>query len=355
MRAAAVIALTLVVSLAACHKKEGDDTLSKAPAAPPVKVPLQVAAEAATPDELTLTGTIAANQRSEVTADIQGKVVAVMVERGQRVKMNEPVVRLDVQNAAMSAREAAANLQNARVQKTQAEDECKRDADLLAKGAITKSDFDRQNAACQSALAQVTAAQARTEMSSKSVTDGVVRAPFAGLVAEKNVSPGEWVAPGRALFTLVDDVPLKIQLSVPEAAVRAMAMNQAVDIVAVAHPDQVFKAKVTRLGAEIDKSRALIVEATIEPGSNLVPGMFAEGHVVIGQTPRVVLPAEAVVKRGKTWHAFVDNKGELADRIVQLGPPPGPGQVSIIQGVVKGEKVVSKVTDAIVDGLKVVE
>jgi membrane fusion protein (multidrug efflux system) len=201
----------------------------------------------------------------------------------------------------------------------------------------------------------VTAAQARTEMSSKSVTDGVVRAPFAGLVAEKNVSPGEWVAPGRALFTLVDDVPLKIQLSVPEAAVRAMAMNQVVDIVAVSHPDQVFKAKVTRLGAEIDKSRALIVEATIEPGSNLVPGMFAEGHVVIGQTPRVVLPAEAVVKRGKTWHAFVDNKGELADRIVQLGPSPGPGQVSIVQGVVKGEKVVSKVTDAIIDGLKVVE
>ncbi len=352
MRAATVV---LLFSLVACHKKEADDATVKAPAAPPVKVPLQVVTEAETPEVLTLTGTIAANQRSEVTADIQGKVVAVMIERGQRVKMNEPVVRLDVQNAAMSAREAAANLQNARVQKTQAEDECKRDADLLAKGAITKSDFDRQNAACQSALAQVTAAQARTEMSSKSVTDGIVRAPFSGLVAEKNVAPGEWVSPGRALFTLVDDVPLKMALSVPEAAVRAVTVGQSVDIVAVAHPEQTFKAKVTRLGAEIDKSRALIVEATLDPGSGLVPGMFAEGRVVIGSKKHPVLPAEAVVKRGKTWHAFVDNKGELSDRIVQLGPEPAPHQVSIIQGLAAGEKVVSKVTDAVVDGLKVVE
>ena len=57
-------------------------------------------------------------------------------------------------------------------------------------------------------------------MMSKSVADGLVRAPFDGVVAEKNVAPGEWVAPGKPLFTLVDDDPLKIELSVPEVAVR---------------------------------------------------------------------------------------------------------------------------------------
>jgi hypothetical protein len=61
------------------------------------------------------------------------------------------------------------------------------------------------------------------------------------------------------------------------------------------------------------------------------------------------------VKRGKTWHAFIVKNGEAHEQLVQLGPPPGPGQVSIMQGIVKGDKVVDNVTDQIVDGLAVVE
>jgi hypothetical protein len=83
--------------------------------------------------------------------------------------------------------------------------------------------------------------------------------------------------------------------------------------------------------------------------------MFAEARVTIGATPRPALPATAVVKRGKTWHAFAVIKGEVQDRIVQLGAPPAPGQVSIMQGIAKGDKVVAKVTPQVVDGLRVVE
>src|ERR1043166_7655320 len=107
-----VVAFALVASslasLSSCKKKE-DEVVVKAPS-PPVKVPLVAAEELPSPDVLTLTGVIAADQRSEVTADTQGKVVAVLVERGQRVKMGQPVVQLDVRNAALSAREAQANL-----------------------------------------------------------------------------------------------------------------------------------------------------------------------------------------------------------------------------------------------------
>jgi membrane fusion protein (multidrug efflux system) len=401
----AVLALALLASLSSC-KKKAEDTVSKAPPPPPVKVPLVVATEAPAPDLLTLTGMIAADQRSEVTADTQGKVVAVLVERGQRVKMGEPVVRLDVRTAALSAREAQANLESARAQKRLAEEECKRAQTLLDKGAITRSEYDRQSTQCTSSLQQVSAAQARADLITKSIADGLVRAPFDGVVTEKSVVAGEWVAPGRTLFTLVDDDPLKIELSVPEAAVRAIQMGQKVELVAVAFPDKTFSATITRIGGEIGRSRSLIVEATVErrsrevqddkggraaperrsrevqddkggraaperrsrevqddkggratpdPQKELVPGMFAEAHVVIGQTPRPVLPAEALVKRGKTWHAFVAVKGELQDHIVQVGPSPEPGKVSILQGVTKGDKVVAKISDQIIDGLRVIE
>ena len=343
-----------LLALTACKKPESTET-QQAGLAPPVKVELVAAVEASTPEVLVLTGTIAPNYRSEVTADTQGKVVGVRVERGQRVKMGDPVVQLDVRSAALSQREAQANLQNAQAQKTLAEQECKRAQELLDKGAITRSEYDRQSTQCTTALQSVSAAQARAEMISKSVSDGIVRAPFAGIVSERSVSPGEWVAPGRALFTLVDDNPLRIELSVPEAAVRAIQKDQRVTLTAVSQPGKQYIAKVTRIGAEVGRTRSLIVEATLDPQTDLVPGMFAEAHVVIGEKARPVLPADAVVKRAKTWHVLVAVKGELEDRIVQLGEPPGPGQVSIVQGVAKGEKVVKKITEQTVDGLRVTE
>src|SRR5262245_6412124 len=122
-RMRSVVAFAVLASLSSCKKPE--DAAVKAPP-PAVKVPLAAVEEAPAPDILTLTGIIAADQRSEVTADTQGKVIAVLVERGQRVKMGQPVVQLDVRTAALSAREAQANLEAARAQKHLAEEECKR-------------------------------------------------------------------------------------------------------------------------------------------------------------------------------------------------------------------------------------
>jgi RND family efflux transporter MFP subunit len=350
----AVVAFAILASLSSCKKKE-EDAAVKAPPAPPAKVALVVAQEAPAPDVLTLTGIIAADQRSEVTADTQGKVVAVLVERGQRVKMGDPVVRLDVRTAALSAREAQANLEAARAQKQLAEEECKRTQTLLEKGAITRSEYDRQATQCTSTLQQVSAAQARADMITKSISDGLVRAPFDGQVTEKSVAAGEWVAPGRTLFTLVDDDPLRIELSVPEAAVRAVQKGQKVELSAVAQPGKTYSATVSRIGGEVGKSRALIVEATLDPQTDLVPGMFAEAHLTVGQSTRPVVPKDAVVKRAKLWHAFVAVKGELQDHIVQVGPAASPDQVSILQGVTKGDKIVAKITDQIIDGLRVAE
>jgi membrane fusion protein (multidrug efflux system) len=349
-----VLALALIAAVG-CKKPSDTGGAAKAPPLPPVKVVATTATEGPTPTEIVVTGQVTADQRSDVTADTQGKVINVMIDRGQRVKLGQAMIQLDVRSAALGAREAAANLAAVRAQKALADQECTRTKSLLDKGAITKSEYDRQMTQCQSASEQVTAVEARTQIMSKSVADGIVRAPFDGVVSEKMVSPGEWVQPGKPLFTLVDDDPLKAQLSISEIAVTAVKQDERVQIFAVAHPDKPYGATITRLGAEIGRTRSLIVEATLDKGSDLVPGMFIEAHINIGSAPHVIVPADAVVKRGKRWRAFVIKNGEVEERLVQLGPVPGPNQVSIVDGVAKGEKLVTKVTDAIVDGTKVVE
>ncbi len=341
--------LAFAAALTACKKKE--DGAEKKEALTPLKIQAAAVAEGDAPEQIVLTGMIVADQRSEVTADTQGKVLNVMVERGQRVKMGAPVVQLDVRTSALAAREAQANLTSARAQRELAEQECARTQQLLDKGAITRSEYDRQNAQCTSALQQVAAAEARAQMMTKSVADGIVRAPFDGVVAQKNVSPGEFVSPGRPLFTLVDDEPLKIELSVPEERVRTIQIGQAVDLFAVAADDKLIRATVKRIGAEIGRTRALIVEAELAPESGLVPGMFARAHITTGTRKLPIVPKAAVVRRGKTEHVFVvediEARGdrpagkELRDVTVQTAPAATPDHLAIVTGAVKaGQKVV---------------
>jgi membrane fusion protein, multidrug efflux system len=344
--------LSLLLTFAiACNESAADRVPPSAP--PPIHPELVTATEAPAPQILTLTGKVVADQRAEITSDTQGKVLEVLVERGQHVKRGEPVVRLDVRGAALSTREASANLEAARTDQQLASIECDRSKMLFAKGAISRSELDRQGAHCATAQQHVSAAQARTAMLAKSVTDGVVRAPFDGVVSDRGVTAGEWVTPGRSLFTLVDADPLKLELSVPEASVPAIALGQVVTVTTVARPGVAYRAKVTRLAAEIGRTRSLIVEATIDERSNLVPGMFVEAEVVTGHQALPALPATAVVKRGKTWHAFVVTRGVLEERIVQLGPVPAPGRVSIVQNITAGDRVVARVTEQTTDGLVV--
>jgi len=77
------------------------------------------------------------------------------------------------------------------------------------------------------------------------------------------------------------------------------------------------------------------------------------------------VPADAVAKRRKNFRAFVVKKGEVEERIVQVGPEPAPGQVSILSGLDPGDKVVTGLTvkddkvllgkDELADGRAVVE
>jgi multidrug efflux pump subunit AcrA (membrane-fusion protein) len=83
--------------------------------------------------------------------------------------------------------------------------------------------------------------------------------------------------------------------------------------------------------------------------------MFAEAQVKIYDVKRPIVPLDAVDKRGKQNHVFVAVKGEVQDRIVQLGSSPSPGMVAIVRGLAVGEQVVRKArgNPQITDGLRI--
>jgi membrane fusion protein, multidrug efflux system len=352
-RSFSIVTAVLALGAAACSKSSaGQDAAARAEA--PVKVALVKVEEAPAPDRLTLTGMVTAEESSDVASSVPGRVLAVLVERGARVKFGDPLVRLDASSAALSAQSVRAQLAAAQAQEKLAAEECKRAQALLDKGAITRSQFDRELTNCTATAQTVAATKAQLGLVSKSINDGVVRAPFAGRIDARWVSPGEWVQPGMRLVTLVDDQPLHIELAVPEASVPRVSAGQDVLVSAVAFPKQQFPAKITRLGAEVGRqTRALTAEAELAAGSPLTPGMFAEAAITLSVDPMPVVPANALVKRGTTWRLFAVVKGRLEERVVQRGPELPDGRVALKRGAKPGEQVAAPITEQVADGVAV--
>jgi membrane fusion protein (multidrug efflux system) len=307
---------------------------------PLIKVPLATVESQPAPELLEITGAIKADQSSMVASDIGGRAIAVMVDVGSQVKQGDPLIRLDTSNAQLSAQEVSAQLSAARAQSNMAKTDCERAQALLDKGAITKQEYDRETTSCTAAQENVAAMEARARQVGKQITDGVVRAPFTGVVAQKLVEVGEWVSPGKQVVLLVDLDPLKVDISVPESAAPHVTLGQDVELDAVAFPEQKFHAKITKIGVALNQMpRALVCEATVDPNTPLKPGNFVTVKVTLGEQPMPVVPKTALSLHGTTWRLWAVVKGHLEERVVQLGPELPGGKVAIADGVKAGEKV----------------
>lgn len=338
------IALIPVVvgTMAGCSEGAAEpDSQGARESAPVSSASLQVVEAAEVPEWLITTGSLVAHDRADVVPNVPGKVLEVMVERGARVNVGDPLVRLDVREAKLDVREAKANLAGLEAAQALADTTCARTAALNGQGVLSKAEVDRDEAACRQAEQNVRAARVRAQSASKAIADGIIRAPFTGTVAERKVSPGEWANLGATMLTLVEDGPLRAELELSEAASVHVRLGTEVEVVAVALPDQRVRAKVTRIAPELDPaSRTRVAEVELPDVPKLVPGMFVRAKVITGKRTLPVVPREALLERGTTWRVFVAVGDKLEERVVQLGPEFEADRIAIVRGVEAGESVV---------------
>ena len=346
--------LLLLLPLAAACARAGASPAPAAAAEPTVAVSTIAVTTRAVPRAITLTGTLTANRSSDVAADATGKVAAAPIERGTLVAAGAVLIRLDRRSAALAAAEARAQADVARTQQAAAETECARTDTLLAAGAINRAEHERQQSACEASRSTAAAARARAQMAGKTLGDATVRAPFRGLIADRLVSEGEFVHPETKVATLVEIDTLRLELSVPEAAVPAVTAAGDVVFQVAAFPAERFHAKVRYVGPAVRRqTRDLLVEAVVpNPGHRLLPGMFATASLLTGAAPQAVIPAAAIKHDGEVDRVYVVAGGRAEERLVALGERASDG-VAIVSGLKPGERVVSPLSGALRDGAKV--
>lgn len=386
----AAAALAAVLS-AACG---GEGTSAQAPPEPaPVAVRSAPVQSQSIDRFLRVTGSLSADERADVAAETGGRVTGTPVERGTRVAAGAVLIRLSATEADASLREAEANaaqfearlglapgqafdaarvpdVLTARAALDWAEADFNRIKALLDQKVVSQAEFDQkltqvnsarqqyqlaQNVAQQSFRA-LQGARARVDLARKATADTVVRAPFAGIVAERLVGTGDYVSRGTKVATVVRIDPIRVELTVPEQFLSQISSGQQVRLTVDAYQNEVFTAKVRFVSPALKSDqRALTVEA-VAPNTDgrLKPGLFATALL---QQPSPVaallVPSSAVETVAGTSRVYVIAAGnKVEERIVTLGEKVGD-RTELVTGVKAGEQVAANPRGKLADGVRV--
>ncbi len=322
--------------------------------AAPLKVDTGRAEAKAMPRYLRLTGQLRGSQEARVAADAAGKVIEAPAERGSVVKQGDMLIKLDDRAAVLALKEAEASVASAQLKLDWSRDELKRNEPLAISKAISDTDFQRLKNDRASAEAGLAAAIARRDSARKTLEDTIIRAPFAGTVAERLTELGEYVRNDSQVVHLVAIDKLHLWLNVPETAVGQVKMGQRVSFTVPAFPGETFAGEVKFIGAAVrETARDLIVEAEVpNQEGKLKPGMFAEGRLSLGEELTVTVPSKALRTDGSTRKVFVVKDQHIEERLVEIGETKGD-IVEIRRGVQKDETVVVAPSAEAADGVKV--
>jgi len=287
-----------------------------------------------------LDGTLAAQQSASVGFKVGGKIGTLKVKVGDQVRAGALLATLDATEAGAQAAAAAAQVRAAEAQLALAQDSERRTHAMVQSGAFAEASGVQVTQQRALALAQLDAAKAQATLSRVSLGNHSLVAPFAGTVTKVPDGIGEVVAPGAALFEIVNTKVLKLSTTVSEHDANLLAPGAAVTL-------DVESGKVNGrisavLGTVDQQTRRVPVEAAFDNPGFLRAGAFVQAHVDAKNEISVLrLPHEVLRPGSQDEVLIVGEGGRLELRHVVLAVDKD-GSLLVRRGLSAEDKLVEK-------------
>lgn len=345
------------LALGACKGNRADARTADSTSAAP---PMTVGRENMTVATLTqlrsgpqFSGALAHDREAAIRAEVAGSITRILAEPGQRVGAGTVLAVIDAGGAAEQQISARAGVRTAELALADADRNLDRAQRLSQAGAIADRDLEQARTGAAAARAGLDDARARLALASRQVGNMQVRAPFSGVVAARQASSGDIVAPGAPLFTIVDPSSMKLEASVPAEQLSQARVGAPVMFSVNGYPGRTFNGRITRVSPVADPTtRQVQLIATIpNAGGNLVGGLFAEGRVANETRAAVTVPVAAVDQRGLAPSVVRVKGGRVQKVAVQLGLRDAATEmVEIRQGLVAGDTLLLGTAQGITPG-----
>jgi RND family efflux transporter MFP subunit len=296
-------------------------------------------------DSASFDGVVEAVRQTVVAAQVAGAVVAIEVKAGDVVKAGQVLARIDARAAEQNVAASDAQVQSARATLEAATKEFDRQKQLYEKNYTSQAALERAEAQFKATQAQVAAQLAQAGAARAQSGFFVVKAPYGGVVAEVPVVLGDMALPGRPLLTMYDPAALRVTAAIAQTDVVRLAPGRPIKIQLPGLPADrqwVTPTHVTMLPTADPGTHTAQIRLELPQGIEpVVPGTFARVWLPLlgGTTPRLYIPATAVVRRAEMTGVYVlDANGHPVLRQVRLGPA-ADDTVEVLTGVTAGERV----------------
>lgn len=310
------------------------------PAPPPLDVSGVTVRTEAFAESIVANGTLRAEESIELQTEVNGKVVALNFEEGQRVTAGQVLVKIDdsTQQANLrrtQARRALAALREQRL------------ARLVAEGGVSQLEFDQ-------AQSEIAVIDAELEVLRAEIAKTEIRAPFDGVAGLRFISLGAYVNPATRIATLQGTARLKVDFSVPERYATLVSPGDPVRFT-VAGTATPFTGQILAIEPRIDiATRSILLRALCNnPDGMLVPGSFARVEYTVQKSSEAVLvPAIALISGLEERFLFVVRDG-VARRVTVTTGARTASRVQILEGLAPGDIVITSGVQQLRPGLPV--
>lgn len=279
-------------------------------------------------DNLSLSGTLEANEQIEVRSEVSGIVESINFEEGTQVRQGQVLFKVnDV--------ELRAQLSRVQTAEKLASENARRAKLLLEKQAISQEEYDISNADYQSAKAE-------TQLINAQILKTTVRAPFSGTIGLRSISKGTYVTPTTLVAKLVNTNQLKITFSIPEKYASQMKVGSTLSFTTSNSKDS-HTAKIYAIEPEVEvATRTLKLRAiTDNPDGKLYPGVFANVNLPLEKVVDALLvPTESLIPIQNGKKIFVKKDGKATEVVVETGARTD-ASVRVIDGLKAGDTILT--------------
>jgi RND family efflux transporter MFP subunit len=305
---------------------------------------------------LQLPGQTRAYIEAPIFAQTSGYLKKWYFDIGAKVKAGDVLAEIDTPQVDQQLHQAQAQLKVAEAARDLGEVTFKRDQDLFNRRVIAAQDFDTASDTYRQSQATVNADQASLNALEALENFKIVKAPFDGVVTERDTDIGAFVPSGSGvqLFKMAQISPLRVYINVPQTFARFVKQGGQADLTLNELPGRKFPAHVTNTAGAIDPtSRTLLTELEVpnETGE-LLPGAYAQINLKLeGDTGLVTIPSNTLLFRSEGASVGVlrpDGKVEIRKIVINrdLGD-----KLQISQGLSKSDQVIVNPSDGLTDGM----
>lgn len=279
-------------------------------------------------NNLSLSGSIEANEQVEIHSEVSGIVEGIFFSEGTNVtkgqvllKVNDIELRAQLRQAVTREGLTAENERRAKL--------------LLQKEAISQEEADI-------AKADLASAQAQSQLIRAQISKTSVRAPFSGKIGLRNISPGTYITPTVLVAKLVNTGKLKITFSIPEKYAAQVKSGTTIDFT-VSGSTKIYNAKIYAIEPEVAvATRTLQIRAIADnTDGKLFPGTFAEVKLPLNTIKdAIVVPSQAIVPIQDGKKVFVANMGKAKEVMVDATTRTD-SSILILSGLKAGDTLIT--------------